>query len=282
VAVFAAARGGGVTNPVAKRSNMFALSPFAIPDLRDARGRTQSSAALQRFIAADDLSVVFQPIFHARSLKVFAYEALVRCRAPEFTNPSKLFERAAAEGCVGRLGRMVREIAVPNCAGVPLFLNLHPAELQQRWLVQPDDPMFYHDSDVYLEVTESVPLTHYDLCFNVIREVRSRGPFFLVVDDLGAGYSNLKRIADLEPHVVKLDRDLIAGLTRNSRQQILVKGVVDLCVSLGAKVVAEGIETPEEFAALRETGIHFVQGYLFARPGFPAPPLDPKARSLVG
>ena len=224
-----------------KRENEFSSSPFEIPVTRDAQGRSLSSIALQRFIAASDLSVVFQPIFDATTLKIFAHEALVRCTVPEFSNPSKLFDRAAKEGCCGRLGRMVREIAVPNCTGIPLFLNLHPQELQQRWLVQPDDPMFFHDEDVYLEVTESVPLTHYDLCFDVLREVRSRGRFFLVVDDLGAGYSNLKRIADLEPHVVKLDRGLIEGVTKKSRQQTLVKGVVDLCASLGAKVVAEAI-----------------------------------------
>jgi EAL domain-containing protein (putative c-di-GMP-specific phosphodiesterase class I) len=264
-----------------KRENEFSSSPFEIPLTRDAQGRSLSSIALQRFIAAGDLSVVFQPIFDAATLKIFAHEALVRCTVPEFSNPSKLFDRAAKEGCCGRLGRLIREIAVPNCAGIPLFLNLHPQELQQRWLVQPDDPMFFHDADVFLEITESVPLTHYDLCFDVLREVRSRGRFFLVVDDLGAGYSNLKRIADLEPHVVKLDRDLIQGVTKKSRQQTLVKGVVDLCVSLGAKVVAEGIETAEEFEALRETGIHFVQGFLFARPDFPPPGLDPKALPLA-
>jgi EAL domain-containing protein (putative c-di-GMP-specific phosphodiesterase class I) len=264
-----------------RRANQFSSSPFDIPVVRDERGRTVSSVALQRFIQARDLSVVFQPIFHARNLKPFAYEALVRCRVPEFSNPSRLFERAASEGCAGRLGRMVREIAVPNCAGSPLFLNLHPTELQQRWLVQPDDPMYFHDDDVYLEVTESVPLTHYELCLDVIREIRSRGPFFLVVDDLGAGYSNLKSIADLEPSIVKLDRGLIEGISKNSRQQKLVRGVVELCVDLGAQVVAEGIETPEEFDAVRETGIHYVQGFLFAKPSFPPPALRPEARSLA-
>ena len=166
---------------------------------------------------------------------------------------------------------MIREIAVPICSGKPLFLNVHPQELQEGWLVRPDDPIFMHDHTVYLEITESVPLTHFALCMSVLMDVRARGGIQLVVDDLGAGYSNLKRIADLEPKVVKIDRDLISGLERSKRQQQLVSGVVRLCNDLGALVVAEGIETTDEFAALRDTGAHFGQGYLFAHPAFPMP-----------
>jgi EAL domain-containing protein (putative c-di-GMP-specific phosphodiesterase class I) len=93
----------------------------------------------------------------------------------------------------------------------------------------------------------------------------------LVVDDLGAGYSNLKRIIDLEPRVVKLDRELIVGIDKSQRQQRLVANVVRLCCDLDATVVAEGIETSSEFDALRDTGVHYGQGFLFARPQFPLP-----------
>jgi EAL domain-containing protein (putative c-di-GMP-specific phosphodiesterase class I) len=179
---------------------------------------------------------------------------------------------------------MIREIAVPICSGKPLFLNVHPQELQEGWLVRPDDPIFMHDHNVYLEITESVPLTHFALCMNVLKDVRARGGVHLVVDDLGAGYSNLKRIADLEPRVVKLDRDLISGLEHSGRQQQLVRSVVRLCNDLDATVVAEGIETPEEFKAIRDTGAHYGQGYLFARPAYPMPaitwPPEAETRSL--
>lgn len=226
---------------------------------------------LRKIIQPDDLSVVFQPIVELDPVRIFAYEALVRCRVPAYKDPTKLFERAAEEGCCGRLGRMIREVAVPLCAGTPIFLNVHPLELQERWIIRPDDPMFFHDSKVYLELTESVPLTHFDLVARVLRELRGRGQVLLVVDDLGAGYSNLKRIADLEPTVVKLDRGLIAGVRRGSRQHRLVTSVVRLCVDLGALVVAEGIETASELDALQDTGIHYAQGYYFARPAFPLP-----------
>ena len=222
-------------------------------------------------VKPSDLSAVFQPIVSLNTGQVFAYEALVRCRVPRFAYPPALFERAGESRATGRLGRMIREIAVPLCSGLPLFVNLHPSELEEGWLVRPDDPIFSHDHDLYLEITESAPLTHFDLCTSVLREVCSRASAYLVVDDLGAGYSNLKIIADLEPKVVKLDRQLVQDLGAKPRQQKLVSFTVNLCNQLGAAVVAEGIETYDELKAVVDCGAQYGQGYLLARPGFPIP-----------
>ena len=255
------------------RSNRLSASPNA-PSSDHWDLPPDSSPTVQRMVDPDDLSVVYQPIVRLDTGKRFAYEALVRCQVAEFAYPPDLFRRAVATGCAGRLGRMIREIAVPLCNSVPLFLNVHPQELNESWLVRPDDPIFFHDHDVFLEITESVPLTHFELCISVLSELRSRGDVRLVVDDLGAGYSNLKTIADLEPNVVKLDRDLVAGIDRNERQRRLVAGVVGLCGDLDALVVAEGIETPDEFQAVCDAGAHFGQGFLFARPSFPKPEIE--------
>jgi EAL domain-containing protein (putative c-di-GMP-specific phosphodiesterase class I) len=248
------------------RSNRLSEAPQALEASRRA-----SHHALDRLVSPDDLSVVFQPIVNMTDGQLFANEALVRCSAPALKNPLVLFERALEIGCAGRLGRMIREIAVPLSAGLPLFLNVHPQELHEAWIVRPDDPIFSHDHVLYLEVTESMPLTQHELCMSVLRELRSRCNVELVVDDLGAGYSNLKRILDLQPKIVKLDRELIVNLDRNPRQQKLVSGIVRMCVDLDALVVAEGIETDEEFCVLREIGVHYGQGYLFARPAYPMP-----------
>lgn len=247
-------------------------APVALCEERN-RDRRASLMALRSMVTVDDLSVVFQPIVDLATGEPFACEALVRCGLPSYQPPPRLFDAAMREGCVGRLGRLIREIAVPLCSGTPLFLNIHPAELSEGWLVRPDDPIFSHDSDVYLEITESVPMSHFSLCMTVLREVCSRGQFHLVVDDLGAGYSNLKRIADLEPRMVKIDRGLVAGLDTSSRQQTLVRRVVQLCADLDAFVVAEGIETRSELDAIRAAGAQFGQGFLLARPSFPIPPV---------
>jgi EAL domain-containing protein (putative c-di-GMP-specific phosphodiesterase class I) len=233
-------------------------------------------------ITARDLSVVFQPIVRVASAEVCAYEALVRCALPEYKSPTVLFERAMREGCVGRLGKTIRDVAVPLCAGVPVFFNVHPVELSERWLVQPDDPIFSHDASVYLEITESVPLQHLSLCRSVLNEIRERADARLVVDDLGAGFSNLKYIADLEPAVVKLDRELIAEIHLMPRVQRLVAWLVRLCEDLGAEVVAEGVETEEEYACVRDQGVQMAQGYFIARPAYPLPLAEKFQRDARG
>lgn len=233
-------------------------------------------------VRASDLAVVFQPIVRCNSLEVFAYEALARCSLPHLRDPEVLFAHAARHGRCGELGRFIREIAVPHCAGRPLFLNVHPHELTQGWLVRPDDPIYSHDCDIYLEIVESMPFDDFDLSWRVLRDVQSHGNVLLVIDDLGVGFSNLGRISKLSPRIVKLDRQLIAGMTIGSRQHLLVAGVVELCRDLGAMVVAEGVETVEEFDAVRTAGAQYAQGYLFARPAFPAPPVGPRKWFVSG
>ena len=214
--------------------------------------------------------VVYQPVVNLKTRAVFAYEALARSKSPDFDGPLSLFAAAVEHSCTGELGRLLREMAIEDCPNHQLFVNIHPAELNEKWLVQPNDPIFQHEHDIYLEITESIPLSHFTLCQSILSEVRGRG-VHLVVDDLGAGYSNLKYIADLRPRVVKLDRELVAGLTQGTRLFKLVSSIVVLCRDLDAMVVAEGIETPEELTSVIAAGAHYGQGYLLARPAFPLP-----------
>lgn len=242
--------------------------------------RVRGIKSLPGVLARGDLSVVYQPIVSLSTMKPFAYEALVRSDSPHWTNPPKLFDEAINAGCVGALGRSIRELATTHCGGVPLFLNVHPNEFDESWLVQPDDPIFTHDEPIYLEVTESVPLTHFAYCHSVLREIRGKG-VSLAVDDLGAGYSNLKYIVDLKPEIVKLDRTLIADLADDRRAQVLVRHLVKLCQELGAKVVAEGIEQETEMKVVIDCGAHYGQGYYFARPAYPAPGVSVTPRTVM-
>lgn len=224
-----------------------------------------------RKLTLADLPSVFQPIVDLSTGEVFANEALVRCKHEAFPSPVGLFQHAVLEGTCGQLGRMIREAMFGNSPPAPIFVNLHPHELQAPWLVRPDDPICYHEHPVYLEVTESATLDYFDLCKSVLKEVCDRTGASLVIDDLGAGYSNLMRVIDLEPAVVKLDRALITDLDTSKRKQILVKCLVEMCQELGAKVVGEGIETQDELQALRDSGADYGQGYFLARPGDPPP-----------
>lgn len=261
----------GVPTRSARFDTLFVTSDKQSYDDRSlASPPTRKTLTIRRVLDTRSLKVVYQPIVDLRTKKIFAYEALVRANREDFDSPMSLFAAAVQHSCTGELGRVIREMAVEDCPTHPLFLNIHPAELNDKFVVQPDDPIFSHTEDVYLEITEGVPLSHFRLCQSVLSEVRGRG-IFLVVDDLGAGYSNLKYIADLHPKIVKLDRDLIMGLTKDTRMFRLVSAIVVLCRELEAAVVAEGIETKEELEAVIEAGARYGQGYLLAKPAFPPP-----------
>lgn len=238
---------------------------------RRSRHDADDNERVPAVLAVGELSVVYQPILDLKRRSIFAYEALVRSSSPHFQGPPAMFTEAIRSRYCGALGRAVRELTVESAPPFPLFVNIHPNEFDEGWLVQPDDPIFHHEHPVYLEITESVPLSHFSLCHSVLAEVRSRG-VLLAVDDLGAGYSNLKYIADLAPQVVKLDRGLIVDMKKGTRQHRLVRALVRLCEELGSKVVCEGIETEGEAEAVLETGAHYGQGYFYARPSFPPPP----------
>jgi EAL domain-containing protein (putative c-di-GMP-specific phosphodiesterase class I) len=232
-----------------------------------------------RAITGKDINMVFQPIVDVATGALFAHEALVRCKLPQYASPAMLFLAAEKERACGHLGRVIRQQTFERCQDTALFVNVHPEELSQRWLVRPDDPLYLHEREVYLEITESAAFTHYDLCMSVLKEVCARAGVHLVVDDYGAGHSNLSRILDLNPKIVKLDGALIRGIDKDARRQIMVRHMVALCVDLGAKVVAECVETEEELKAVADQGVHLAQGYVLARPAFPPPEVNfPLAR----
>lgn len=241
---------------------------------RRSRHGADDNDRIPAVLAQGELNIVYQPIIDLQRRSIFAFEALVRSTSPHFQGPPALFTEAIRSRYCGALGRAIRELTVERAPPHPLFINIHPNEFDEGWLVQPDDPMFHHEHPVYLEITESVPLSHFTFCHSVLAEIRSRG-VLLAVDDLGAGYSNLKYIADLSPQVVKLDRGLIVNLQRGTRQHRLVRSIVRLCEELGTRVVAEGIETAGEVEAILDTGAHYGQGFYFARPSFPPPPFNP-------
>ena len=220
-----------------------------------------------------DLYIAVQPIIDIQRRDIFGYEGLLRCKSGNWKSPPQILDAANDEGSLGALGRGLRELCTIAAPRSHLFLNVNPAEFDEGWLVRPDDPMFAHDKDIFIELTESVPLSHFRMCHTILHEMRSRG-VFLAVDDLGAGYSNLKYIADLQPEIVKLDRSLVAGVTAKSRLDRLLRSLVRLCHDMGARVVCEGIETEDEYRAVVDAGANFAQGYFLARPAYPPPPVD--------
>jgi EAL domain-containing protein (putative c-di-GMP-specific phosphodiesterase class I) len=212
------------------------------------------------------IGVQYQPIVHLRTGKLLAFEVLSRPLGDGAPAVRELIDALNRNGLIGQFGRHVRQLATAGCPAHALSINVEPHELDQALLVRPDDPMFSHRHPVYLEITETVPIEVFEQCHPVLDELRRRG-VRLAVDDLGAGFSNLKYISQLRPSLVKLDRKLLASVIVGSRDFRLLRSIVRLVHDMEAQVVAEGIENSEELYAAREAGVDFGQGYLLGRPG---------------
>ena len=125
---------------------------------------------------------------------------------------------------------------------------------------------------IVLEVTEHDAVTDYEALLESLRDLRSRG-LRLAVDDMGSGYANLRHILQLAPDIIKLDVELTRGIDQDTPRRALAASFASFAAEIGAKIVAEGVETETEFNTLKDLGIQLGQGYYMARPGsLPLPP----------
>jgi EAL domain-containing protein (putative c-di-GMP-specific phosphodiesterase class I) len=226
--------------------------------------------------ALKGLWMAYQPIVDAVRRQTFAYEALVRTDEPSLARPSDLLGTAERLARLPDLGRAIRARVAADVPGVPgrplVFVNVHPADLQDEDLFDPGAALTPHASAVVLEVTERASLEATGEVTARTRRLRELG-YRLAVDDLGAGYAGLGSMAQLEPEVVKLDMGLVRGIHEQPRKRELIRGMVALCQQMGMRVIGEGVEVEGEMQALAELGCALQQGYLFAKPGraFPEP-----------
>jgi EAL domain-containing protein (putative c-di-GMP-specific phosphodiesterase class I) len=226
--------------------------------------------------AVDSLWMAFQPIVRHSDRGLFGFEALVRSAHPPLARPDELLRAAEQLGRLGELGRAIHAHVARAARSAPvdatLFVNLHPWDLRDEGLLAPGSPLAALADRVVLEITERASLDHVPDLRARIDGLRRLG-FRIAVDDLGAGYAGLTCIADLAPDVVKIDMSLVRGLDRDPMRRRLVRAITDLCVELGIRTVAEGVETEAEREALLAIGCDLMQGFLFARPapGFVIP-----------
>ena len=90
--------------------------------------------------------------------------------------------------------------------------------------------------------------------------------FFIAIDDFGTGHAGYKLLYDATPNVLKIDRYFIQEIQNNTKKKILLKSIVNLSLELGIEVIAEGVETKEEFIASQDIGCHYIQGYYIEKP----------------
>lgn len=223
------------------------------------------------------LRCVFQPIVYAKRPAVFGHEALVRCDHQNLDSPAKLFAAAEELGETLALERAIRSRLASILAELhddkPVFLNLHPAALDDPELYDPRAPLTRHARGVYIELTERTPLDRIDDLGEKLAALRGLG-FRIAVDDLGAGYQGLRSFAETNPDVVKFDMSLVRGIEKSPVHAELMGAMIEACRELRIRTVGVGVETESERIRLVGLGCQLLQGFRFARPQWPFPSID--------
>ena len=226
--------------------------------------------------ALDSLFMVYQPIVRSRDHSIFGYEALLRCNVPALPNPPAVLTAAEVLGRVVDLGRVVRRKVRDDIDaledGISVFVNLHPLELREKYLASSSEPLMSATRRIVLEVTERASLSGGPQLLEEVRRLRGHG-YRIAVDDLGEGYAGLSSLAHLTPDIVKIDRSLVERIETSPLKEDIVASIVLMARKAGITTVAEGIETVEERDVLTMLGCDLLQGYYFARPGLPFPPV---------
>jgi len=231
---------------------------------------------LLEFLTADSMTIVFQPVVDLRSGQVLGAEALARFNAEPRRGPDFWFAEAWRLGLgmeleLEAIRRALRELeTMPS--HVYVAVNAAPKTLCSKELLQVLDGV--RGERVVVELTEHERVDDYETMNVALAAVRSRGTR-LSIDDAGAGFSSFQHVLRLRPDIIKLDRSLTTGVDTNPVRFALASALVTFAASLGARVCAEGIETPAELVALQKLGVRKGQGYFLARPA-PLPlPLPP-------
>lgn len=220
-----------------------------------------------------DFSMAFQPIVDTRTRQVFAYEALVR--GLDGSGAAGILAQVTVDNQY-RFDQACRVKAVTLAAQLDmaclLSINFLPNAVYQaatclRATLAAARRVGFPTSQLMFEIVEHEQALDRAHLKHIMEEYRRQG-FVTAMDDFGAGYSGLLRLVDVRPDAIKFDMELIRGIDHDLPRQVIARHLVGMCQELGVQVIAEGVETREEWATLEAMGVHLFQGYLFARPAF--------------
>ncbi|WNV75967.1 EAL domain-containing protein [Geodermatophilus sp. DSM 44513] len=229
----------------------------------------------------DDLTMVFQPIVDLAAATVVGYEALARF--PGTAGPEVWFAAAAEGGLAAQLEALALVKALAAVPSLPpdtfLSVNVSPhllgsGPVQEALATRPDLRR------VVVELTEHTRIDDLDELRRQTAVLRGRGAL-VALDDTGSGYSGLQAMAGVRPQLVKLDRSLVSGLDTDPVRTALTEMVGEFAGRIDAWLLAEGVETPGELAALARIGVPLAQGWLLGRPAPDFAPLPADVAALV-
>ncbi|WP_064436008.1 MULTISPECIES: EAL domain-containing protein [Pseudoalteromonas] len=224
-----------------------------------------------------DFTMAFQPIVNCKTKRIFGYEALARGLNNEsaYSIISKvnddnryLFDqlcrvKAIALAAKLKLDGMLSINFLPNA--------IYKPERCIRTTLEAAKKHNFPTQNIMFEFTEVEKIEDTNHVKRVVEYYQSLG-FKTATDDFGAGYSGINLLADFQTDIVKLDMGLIRGIDKDHKRQIVVRHCLNMLTELNILVLAEGIETIEEYQWLSNAGVELMQGYFFAKPGFESLP----------
>ncbi len=231
--------------------------------------------SLDTIIRERQLTALFQPLVNNAQHFVYGYEALIRGPASgPLLSPVSLFETAARYGRLVDLELACRDVLIQqfkrlNLRG-KLFINVSPETLLQPnyrsgCTLQMLSSADLSPEQVVIELTEQFPMDDYDVLREAKNHYKKMG-FEIAIDDLGSGYAGLRMWSELRPDYVKIDRHFMNDIHQDPVKQEFVRSIQSIARGLNCRVVAEGVETKDEYRTVRKMGIELTQGYYFERP----------------
>ncbi len=230
---------------------------------------------LRMAVDVDQFEVHYQPLITAATKQISGFEALVRWRHPTrgMVSPAEFIPVAEETGLIGRLGALVLERACVEALTWPdtikVAVNLSPLQFRNPHLAADVADVLRRTglppSRLELEVTELVLLQDGDTIMAILHDIRTSG-VRISMDDFGTGYSSLSYLRRFPFDKIKIDQSFIRTLEDSDDCLAIVRAVLGLGRSLGMRVVAEGVETEEQYALLHREGCEQLQGYLFSKP----------------
>lgn len=261
----------------AKRAGKNTYALFSPAMTAAAEQRFRIEAGLRRALERQEFSLVFQPIVDLQNHVVIKAEALLRWRTDErVVQPLEFIGIAEETGLITHIGDFVIRQACKTLAtwheqGLDLSVAVN---VSARQLVNPNfaesviatlQQYNLPPHALEIELTESMLVTAIDPARAALDTLEAYG-IHLSIDDFGTGYSSLAYLSHLAVDGIKIDKSLIDQIPTNPENVAITKAILGMAHGLGAKVVAEGVETIEQANALRDLGCAYAQGYLFSRP----------------
>lgn len=230
-------------------------------------GRLQAEARIRQVLNTSGPRTVFQPMFTLADGALRGFEALSRFDAMPVRSPDVWFAEAAAAGLSTALEIRAMENALAYVDRLPshafMSVNLSPATLLAEGLIEALAAV--PSQRLVIEITKHAAVADYAVLKRALDPLRQRG-VRLAIDDAGAGYSGLNQIVELLPEFIKLDLFLTRGIDGDAVKRTLAAALVSFATQIGACLIAEGVETPSELAALEELGVQYAQGFYLGHP----------------